>query len=66
MSILRCALCAAPAEFALLCVRGFEELKFAKRYDTQVCLDRVRWPSQSRDSDMPGAIQTNSSGRRRG
>src|SRR5262249_18535588 len=29
-------------------------------YDAQVCLDRIRWPSQSRNSDVPGSIQTNS------
>jgi len=40
--------------------------KFAQRYGAQVCSDRVRWPSQLRNSDMPGAIQTNSSGRRWG
>ena len=40
--------------------------EFAQRYDAQVCLDRVGWPSQLRNSDMPGAIQTNSAGRRRG
>ena len=37
--------------------------EFAPRY---VCLYRVRWPSQLRNSDMPSAIQTNSSSGRRG
>ena len=40
--------------------------EFAKRYDAQVCLDRVLVRLQLRKSDVPGAIQTNSSSRRRG
>ena len=39
---------------------------YQRGYNAQWCLDRVGRPSQSRNGDMPDAIQTNSSGRRRG
>jgi len=53
------------SKFAKGGLREFQN-EFTKRYGAHACLDRVRWPSQLRKSDVPGAIQTNSSGRRRG
>jgi hypothetical protein len=42
-------------------------LRLINRSRQYVCLDRVpSWPSQSGNSDVPGATQTDSSGRSRG
>jgi hypothetical protein len=57
-----------PCHFTLQGTSGVEEIptEFAQRYNAQVCFDCVRWPSQLRNSDMPGAIQTSSPSRRWG